>query len=496
MSQQPSTSPTPPAEGGGPTPMSIGVHFVKTYYKTLSTSPGQCFKFYKPHSYLSHGEGNTPSTAKGFESYQLADRWGSSDLRFDFDGGAIDAQPSANGSILLVATGRVIMTVDGKEERKGFIHTFFLALQELPNKRKTYYVHNDILRFLKDGQEPAEKSSGAEAVKEEAKPAEVSNPAEEKPKEPEAEKESPGGGVEETKEVTPDEEAAPKEPAEKADDVAKEETAAPEKEATVPAAGEKKEKPTTKESENAGKEGGSISEGKKGKRQRGRGKSPAQQQNAPKQQPASKPVPGSWASLVASGSGSTAAAPAPVPTPSKAPVPAEKKESEKETKASQQKAEEKAESSNTKENGKGGKDRPKRDPDNTLVIKNLAENTKESELLAIFEKFAVQTKSKIVSSTISSHRGLAFVDYDSVAPVMAAVEQHGKEPIQLNGRVLEVDQKTAEQRARKMRGGGYRSGSPNNFNRGSGGSGRQNKRDRGSGGGRGGNKGGNRGGGR
>jgi hypothetical protein len=476
--------------------MSIGVHFVKAYYKSLSTTPEQCFKFYKPHSYLSHGEGNSPSTAKGFEAYELADRWGSADLRFDFDGGAIDAQPSVNGSILLVATGHVVMKVNGEEERKEFIHTFFLACQELSNKRKTYYVHNDILRFLKEGQEPgsAEKSFEAESpvAKSENETKAVDNPAAIEEEISEHQSESPGGGVEETKEVASDEEPEEKEAVSDSDekeDKPKKELAA---DASPNESQEKKGKPTTKETENAGKEGGSNSEGKKSRRQRERGKSP--QQNAPKQQPASKPLPGSWASLVASGGGPTTVAPSTAASaPSKA-LASEKKETEKEAKPAETKSEKKAETSNAKENGKAGKDRPKRDPDNTLVIKNLSENIKEADLLAVFEKFAIQTKSKIVSSTISSHRGLAFVDYDSGAPVLAAVEQHGKEPIQLNGRVLEVDQKTAEQRARKARGGGYRSGSPNTFNR-SGGSGRQNKRDRGNSGSRGGNKG-NRSGGR
>lgn len=108
---------------------------------------------------------------------------------------------------------------------------------------------------------------------------------------------------------------------------------------------------------------------------------------------------------------------------------------------------------------------PKRDPDCTLVIKNLAENTKEQDVLGLFEPFAVANKARVVGITVAAHRGIAFVDYDSVNPVMKAVSQHQEEPMRLFGRVLEVDQKTAEQRARRAaRGGGgvnYRSGSPN-----------------------------------
>jgi len=484
MSEQQSTATAgqPPnvdaAPSGGPTPQMIGIRFVKTYYQVLSTTPDRIFKFYKPSSVLSHGEGSTPTNAVDFEKYDLKERWGEAQ-RFDFDNGAIDAQPSADGSILLVVTGHVVVkTEDGKEERKGFVHTFFLALVSLPNKQKTYYVKNDILRFLNsDGLSaveavpaaptPAPATVTPEVSKEDAKPVE----------EPAVVPEEP---VEEEKKVdTPE-------------DVAEEKTDAPKEEPKAknkPAPTEEKPKGAKEQSVKETISEPKKKEGGKGKRQRGRGKSP---QNAAKQQPASKPTPGSWASLVASGSGPTATpAPKASSTPSKPPAP-EKTERTPAKSNAQPKKEDKGDAPNTKENGKSNKDKPKRDPDNTLVIKGLPDGTKEAELLAIFEPFAAQANAKIVSSTISSHRGLAFVDYDSVAPVMAAVEQHKKEPFQLNGKVLEVDQKTAEQRARKSRGG-YRSGSPNqnnnNNNRGSGG-GRQNKRNNGGGRGNKGNRGG------
>jgi len=487
MSEQIQQSTAAASDGAsGPTPQMIGIRFVKTYYQVLSTTPDQIFKFYKPSSVLSHGEGSTPTSAVDFEKYNLKVRWGEAQ-RFDFDNGAIDAQPSSDGSILLVVTGHVLVKAEGgKEERKGFVHTFFLALVSLPNKQKTYYVKNDILRFLKSDvpsvtdAAPADPTPEPAAVtpepakEEEAAPVEEPAVEEEEPVKEEEKEAAPAEVVVEEKTATD----APK------DEPKVEEEPAPAEEKPKEAA---KEQPAAKETNSEPK---NKKEGK-GKRQRGRGKSPP---NAAKQQPASKPAPGSWASLVASGSGPTATpAPPASATPAKAPAP-EKTETPAKSSAPAKK-EEKGDGPNTKENGKSSKDKPKRDPDNTLVIKNLPDGTKEAELLAIFEQFAVQTNAKIVSSTISSHRGLAFVDYDSVAPVMAAVEQHGKEPIQLNGKVLEVDQKTAEQRARKARGG-YRSGSPNQNNNNRGG-GRQNKRNnsgrggKGNRGGGGGNSGGN-----
>lgn len=135
---------------------------------------------------------------------------------------------------------------------------------------------------------------------------------------------------------------------------------------------------------------------------------------------------------------------------------------------------------------------PKRDPDCTLVIKNLADNTKEADVLGLFEPFAAQTKTRVVGITVAAHRGIAFVDYDSINPVMKAVGQHKEEPMRLFGRVLEVDQKTAEQRARRAAnrgGGGPGSGGGGNHNGGGVnryGSGRGHRRRDGRGGGRGG----------
>lgn len=451
----------------------IGIRFVKTYYQVLSTTPAQIFKFYKPSSVLSHGEGSTPTSAVDFEKYDLKVRWGEAQ-RFDFDNGAIDAQPSSDGSILLVVTGHVVVkTEDGKEERKGFVHTFFLALVSLPNKQKTYYVKNDILRFLKPDVPSVADNATPTAPSPEPVVAVTSEPAKEEPEPVEA-----PAVVEEdlVKEEKKEDEPEPEVVEEKTEPPKEEPKVEEEPAPAVEKPKEKKEEPAKETTPEPKKKEG------KGKRQRGRGKSP---QNAAKQQPASKLAPGSWASLVASGSGPSANPGPQASTPSKPPAP--EKKTETPAKSAPTKKEDKPDAPSTKENEKSNKDKPKRDPDNTLVIKNLPDGTKEPELLAIFEQFAVQTNAKIVSSTISNHRGLAFVDYDSVAPVMAAVEQHGKEPIQLNGKVLEVDQKTAEQRARKARGG-YRSGSPNQNNNNRGG-GRQNKRNNGGRGGKG-NRGG------
>merc|ERR1712003_142962 len=92
----------------------------------------------------------------------------------------------------------------------------------------------------------------------------------------------------------------------------------------------------------------------------------------------------------------------------------------------------------------------------------------------MFQPFATMTKAKIVGTNLNHHRLLAFVDYDSVAPVMAALKKHKETPFEWNGKVLEVDQKTMEQKARRNKAGNNNNNSSNNNNgRGDGGNGRR-----------------------
>jgi RNA recognition motif-containing protein len=246
---------------------------------------------------------------------------------------------------------------------------------------------------------------------------------------------------------------------------------------------------------------------KYGRGKKSKGGPKDQQHQEQQQQSANKPTPGSWASLVASG-GSAPNTPsrklAPAPESEKGPEdpaadPEEKvlpKETPNEAAAANTNDDTVTATANSssvtninnKPSGKGQPfpQRPKRDPDNTLVVKNLSDNVKEADIINMFKPFAVQTNSKIVGTNLNHHRGLAFVDFDQVAPVKAALAKHQETPLQWNGKVLEVDQKTLEVRARRQKpggGGGYhRSGSPGNGFRNSGtgrGSGDHRRGDRG-----------------
>ena len=456
------TSPVPDGGGGGaaapPSSMRVAISFVKMYYKALTSQPDQINGLYIPtKSYLSHGEGSAQVEPKLLEEYDLSkERWGcdkdGGTMRFDFEHGAIDAHPVGEG-ILVVVTAQVFLQGEGDDSSRAFVQTFFLA-----KEGRNFAVQSDVLRFLTfPSAGTASPSTPTASIATNTIAATTSDvgvetdrgvPKEEKKEEAAvvssdegdagavtpsvvpAEDDAPGGGVEESKEEAPEVEdvavatEAPKTEPEVAEEAAKD---------------PKKAKP------------------------------PQQEQ---KQQPASKPVPGSWASLVAS-SGSAPNTPSrkpvqqavkvePVAETTKAPAAtgekdkAEKKETSEPTKE--------AASQGKSNAGKQSQAQPRKqyqrgDPDNTLVIKNLGDNVKESDIVNMFKPFATQTNAKIVGSNLNIHRGLAFIDYDSDAPVLAALKKHTETPFQWNGKILEIDQKSQENRGRRTttNGGGHRS---------------------------------------
>ncbi|KAG7368768.1 nuclear transport factor 2 NTF2 domain containing protein [Nitzschia inconspicua] len=486
-----STGPSPPPpDGGAPVPANpphfkVGLGFVKAYYKTLTEQPELLVNFYKAGtSYLGHGEGSAAADPKPLEEYDLSikERWGCSEnekMRFDFEYGAIDTQPVIGG-VLLVVTAQVFFESpkngDGAKsaaKSKSFVQTFFLV-----REGRNFACYNDVLRFVefnvKGSKEMASTPTTATATAstnttstttadvgvatDEAQVEDVATSTSNgevettttKDAPAVADEEAPGGGVEETKEEAPDSEE------------------------------EVQGKPEEKPAEKPVKDG-------KGKKNKGGSKGQQQQQ-----QSANKPAPGSWASLVATG-GSAPNTPSRKPAktePEKAvtEVPAAVPEAKIEAKDTSKEATSTASTTapedppttndaannNKPPKGQTFQQRNKRDPDNTLVIKNLSDNIKEQDIINMFKPFAVQTNSKILGTNLNHNRGLAFVDYDQVAPVLAALAKHQETPFQWNGKVLEVDQKTQEVRARRQKGGGYnRSGSPGNgFRNGGGSSGR------------------------
>jgi len=470
-------TPPPPAAGDGPSPLTVGTRFVKQYYKVLTTSPDQIHRFYQPKSVLSHGSGSEPTQPALFEGIvgtdDLRGRFFQDvdpdcQIRFEFEHGAIDAQVSVNGGVLLTVTGHAVYSSgndgddddddeDSELKRRAFVHTFFLGSMTAGAKR-SYYVHNDILRFLKIDDE--EKTvivsnkttnistvSVAVSVENENENAEVTKDVvvekmvtvEEYERRPPVEAlstqpEAPGGGVEETKE------------------------------------------PVLADGVHVVGEGGGAGGAAAVKNGSDETKAAAAAAKAV--------VPGSWASLVSSGGGgSTPATPTrgtpsrPTPASSK-PSPAAATPSTPATVSSETppttSAATAAKAAGTEpakakvsvtsgtqqpRSGRTATHAPRREPDQTLVARNVGQNAKEADVRRLFEPYADKTGAKIVQVSVPVGRTIAFIDYDSPAPVLAALEQHQKEPFQLNGRVLDVYQKTAEQQQRGRRSSSGRGGS-------------------------------------
>lgn len=152
------SSPTPPS------PLLIGTSFIKQYYRVLSESPQLINRYYKydtgilSHSFLSTvpAESKTLSSVNQSNIFEWAvpskeanpgdgiDTGGK--LCFDFGRGAIDAQETIQGGILLVVTGH--MKLPDTDKMKAFVHTFFLNNEAPPGKKRQLYVHNDILRVV------------------------------------------------------------------------------------------------------------------------------------------------------------------------------------------------------------------------------------------------------------------------------------------------------------------------------------------------------------
>lgn len=420
-------SPTPPS--GGPSPLTIGRQFVKQYYHVLMTSPDDIVKFYTETAVFSHGEGSqptTPTTIGPEKAVLLKDRlFSSHSFRVDLENGAIDAQMSCGGGVLVVVTGHMI---EEENVRRAFCHTFFLNV--VPNsKKKHYFVYNDVFRFLSEEdnnkaevlvdlpetqEEPVEEPRVEEELA--VEPAQVPEPVAEEPI------------VEEP--IVAEEEPPMYEPA-----------LEPE-----PAIEETKEEIVEE-----------VKPRRKSKSRSGRKKS-----LSPTAAESPKPTPGSWASLVAN----TNAVPVPM-SPAKRTV-VEKKEAEAPVKEE------------PKPEVKRG---PKRDPENTVVIKNVPEGTKEAEVRELFEPFAKQTNGKIVGLNVSAGRSLAFVDFDSSAPVHLALQE--KHRLQLHGRILDVEQKVIDRNKRasggRQRGQAESGSSTNGVKRSS----KDQQRRRNSGGGRG-----------
>jgi Nuclear transport factor 2 (NTF2) domain len=472
-----STTPTPPADVS---PLTVGTQFVKKYYQVLSTAPEDIDRFYKAStSVVTRGHGSDPAAVlvTDFTDGAAAARFANHDdedqvIRFEFEHGAIDAQFSVNSGIVLVVTGQVVYLPS--KIRKSFVHTFFLG-STVAGVKRSYYVHNDILRFLEMEETNGVKSNvtstiasavvgGCETeavtiatqtdVEAAVESAEVSQGTTDQPV-PVEELTSSEGGPPMTKDLAQFEE-----------------TMAPV--TTIPSE-------TNKMSKNDAP-GHGVEESKEAF---------LEDDDMATAEPSSKvsgapATPGSWASLVArTAPGSTPPATPLRPEKTTTPVhgggtsvlpshppsaAAVKKGPDTSapvsagTPAPTPVASADHNNYNHVNNRPQPPFRPRREAECTLIIKNIDDSVTEDEIQALFEPFVVDTAAGYVGCTVQGHRSIAFVDYDTPEPVVKAVQQQTESgPFMIRDLKLDVYQKIfvdkSQPHQRGMGGrGSYRGG--------------------------------------
>ena len=479
------TTPAPAPAGTDPSPLTVGTQFVKKYYHVLSTSPADIDKFYKiSTSVVTRGEGSDTAevVATDFSDGAAAARFSSNDdeqIRFEFEHGAIDAQLSVNSGILLVVTGQVVYV--SSNISKNFVHTFFLGSTVVGanNTKRSYYVHNDILRFLDlhrnqsddtivtqveetpaldetsavaltpkvedlvvttepalipDQNEeltstvdiPVESNGQAPSVIKEDSVEEKLVDAESKVDE--VDNDAPGHGVEESKVAILDDEVSA---------TAKSSTAptttgswaslvkrtAPTS-ASPPATPMRTEKPNT-----------SVN---------GAAAIPQQPATTVHGKPALEP---STEPNMTTRTGPTSSA-------------AEVMSAPPDTIGNKAIAHAKQQPAPVQQQF-----RPKREADCTLIIKNIDADVTEAEIKSMFEPFIADTSANFVGCTVHNTRGIAFVDYDSPEPVVKAVQQHAEAKFTIRGRELDVYQKIYVEKSQHRGGGNRFQGNSNNNGR-------------------------------
>ncbi|KAI7829604.1 hypothetical protein BC939DRAFT_441212 [Gamsiella multidivaricata] len=134
----------------------VGMMFVHEYYTFLNKEPSRLHCFYNKQSTMSHGiQGEEPHICHGQQSIHAKI------LELDFEDckvlvSNVDSQSSLNGGIMVQVLGE--MSNKGGPSQK-FVQTFFLAEQP-----KGYYVLNDIFRYLKDDNEIEVEVAAEEAI--------------------------------------------------------------------------------------------------------------------------------------------------------------------------------------------------------------------------------------------------------------------------------------------------------------------------------------------
>lgn len=492
-----STSPVPQNSASasvGVSPLVIGKSFIKQYYQVLSTNPSQISKFYKSNSILSHSLQPSVPTEPQILSSDVFFEWAHAPgneedkLCFDFGKGAIDAQETIQGGILLVVTGQVKLPTS---YFKPFVHTFFLNNGAAPGKKSRFYVHNDILRFLSTNKDVMDQNDVIFDKKESSSPIAspplqnmISNDTKDKE---EGKTDVPrNSGRRDLNEIRDDSKTTPapqdqpnsSSPSNiipESDEVTKfGKSEEPRKESKKDSKNDRGKRAKSREKQNRIEKKNNVvntlsvphtsvtslptsKEEKKSRKNKSRGRSRKSRSSSPTEKNDKKgksrsKMPGSWASLVAGGSGSSPK----LSAVAAAAADAAKQITEEETNGKESNdvsnvvasndngrkcvaktdvtnnsfSGEKAPSKNPPTNSQTQSAKEKtvqRTPEATILIKNVHDRTKEQDIRDIFEVYACKTNTKILGITLLASRGFCFVDFDSKKAVDEVMNDVTKE---------------------------------------------------------------------
>lgn len=183
----PAAAPAAAAPGSTPPAQVVGNAFVQQYYNILHQSPDLVYRFYHEASRIGRpastgAEMDTVTTMEAINEKIMSMDIARAEIR------GVDAQESLCGGVTVLVTGHLT----GKDDVcREFAQSFFLAPQE-----KGYFVLNDILRYVGQGQAetsppPPQQQQPAPEVDAVVAPAAVlangtvSGPTESVPREPE-----------------------------------------------------------------------------------------------------------------------------------------------------------------------------------------------------------------------------------------------------------------------------------------------------------------------
>ena len=148
-----------------PSPILIAKQFIKHYYPIFTQSPEHLHKFYHPKesslTYILSLEDASEDSGNGLVWEDIKEKLEfCRGARLDLTSGFIDAQKTYDGGVLVVVLGDITLKKKDEDDyenvQRKFVHT--LLLRRSSKGKQTFFVSNDVFRFLDlQQQEPGEE---------------------------------------------------------------------------------------------------------------------------------------------------------------------------------------------------------------------------------------------------------------------------------------------------------------------------------------------------